>query len=163
MDRKLVIVNSKAFGYYFLQHFYRKYSKTEFNEEDLIKFTGYFCRFANYLNKCLVREDGSIIEDATARNELCNEILNECTFDFDYNNRLCAKCFLSDKLPEMREAYLNADTEFKNLIIEYETAYVRDSYNSRSVLVDIENICAKNSDKNMEIMDKQLREKGFDA
>ncbi|HAJ77920.1 MAG TPA: hypothetical protein DCO89_02500 [Clostridiales bacterium] len=163
MAKKVIVLNSKAFAYYFLQHYYRKNLETDFEDIDLKKFVAIFCKYASFNNKLLINEKGNAITTATDHVDFVNEIISKYTFSVEKNGRLFCRCFKSEILPNLREEYLHCDDNLKNLIIDYETTYMNEAYNNLNILMDIENTCVKNSDKNMKLMQEHTSTKGFDA
>ena len=163
MGKKTIVLNSKAFAYYFLQHLYRNHLRTNFDDLDLKKFVGYFCRYANITNKLLSDEKGNFLTTAEDYNNFANDIISNFTFDMQKNGQFAYRCFRSDLLHEMRDEYVEANDDFKDLVSDYESAYIIDSYQNMKTLMEIENICSRNSNSDMKEMEAYIKEKGFDA
>jgi len=163
MDKKTVILNSKAFAYYFLQHYYRRNLKTDYDETDLKKFVIYFCRFAEIKNKLLVDENGKAILNSTDHLNFANTIMSNYSFDVEKNGKPFCKSFRTDLLTDIREEYLASSNDFKDLVSDYESAYIEEIYNNTKMLLEVECICAKNSNANLKFMQDMIKDKGFDA
>ena len=163
MNKKTIILNSKAFAYYFLQHYYRQYLQTDFDETDLKKFVIYFCRFAEIKNKLLVDEKGNPILSSTDHMNFANTIMSNYAFDVEKDGKPYCKSFRTDLLTDIREEYLASSNDFKDLVFDYESAYIEEVYNDTKMLLDVECLCAKNSNANLKHMQDMIKEKGFDA
>lgn len=161
--KKNVIINSKAFAYYFLQHFYRKNLETNFEDTDLNHFISFFCNYA-LTQKCIViNEEGDALTNNVIYKRFANDIISKYTFSVEKKGRVYCRCFKSELLPALREEYLKSKQDFKNLIYDYETAYIDEAYNSPAMLKDIEDVCAKNSKASLKFMQTYTTEKGLDA
>ena len=163
MSKKTIILNSKAFAYYFLQHLYRNHLRTCFDDLDLKKFIAFFCRYANTTNKLLSDEKGNLLTNFEDYKNFADDIISGFTFDVQKNGLFAYRSFKSDVLHQLRDEYLQSDDNFKDLVSEYESAYVTNSYQNVKTLMEIENICSRNSENDMKEMEEFVKNKGFDA
>ncbi len=148
MEEKRIVIESKAFAYYFLHHHLNNSYSSIFDRTEIKELLSAFCKHLQNDGYLPISKNGDSLGFLDTQKKVIDDILYKNTFIYRESIGNVLYCFIPESVDDMKNSFLSGDKIFKDKVLEYELLLTEMAFSNAFVMRDNDEIYKKFAENN---------------